>query len=107
MRWHGSIGRVAAVAIVLSALASCSARAGDATEADCPIEHGDLFVLMAQSVPSATLIPCIEALPVGWTYGGSDVRDGVARFWLDSDRGGFHAVEVHSRPPAGSPGPWM
>jgi hypothetical protein len=80
--------------IVLPALASCSARAGDATEADCPIEDGELFVLMAQSVPSATLIPCIEALPVGWTYGGSDVSDSVARFWLDSDRGGFHAVEI-------------
>jgi hypothetical protein len=88
------MGRVAVVVIVLSALASCSARAGDATEANCPIEEGELFVLMAQSVPSATLIPCIEALPAGWTYGGSDVSNGVARFWLDSDRGGMHAVEV-------------
>jgi hypothetical protein len=81
-------------AIVLSTVAACSARAGDATEADCPIEDGELFVLMAQSVPSATLIPCIEALPAGWAYGGSDVSDAVARFWLDSDRGGLHAVEV-------------
>lgn len=94
MRWQRSIGRAAATAIVLTALASCSARAGDGTEADCPIEDGELFVLMAQSVPSATLIPCIEALPAGWTYGGSDVSDAAARFWLDSDRGGFHAVEV-------------
>src|SRR4029453_4009352 len=97
MRWQGSIGRVAAVAIVVSALASCSARAGDATEADCPIEHGELFVLMAQSVPSATLIPCIEALPVGWTYGGSDVSNGVARFWLRSDRRGRGRHELDDR----------
>ena len=81
-------------AILLSTLSACSARAGDATEADCPIEDGELFVLMAQSVPGATLIPCIEALPAGWAYGGSDVSDGMARFWLDSDRGGLHAVEV-------------
>ena len=94
MRWRGRLGRVAAAVVALSALASCSARAGDATEANCPIEEGELFVLMAQSVPSATLIPCIEALPAGWTYGGSDVSNTVARFWLDSDRGGYHAVEV-------------
>ena len=94
MRWQRRIGKVAALALVVAALASCSARAGDATEANCPIEDGELFVLMAQSVPSATLIPCIEALPAGWTYGGSDVSNAVARFWLDSDRGGYHAVEV-------------
>ena len=94
MRWRRRIGRVAAIAIVLPTLASCSARADDATEANCPIEDGELFVLMAQSVPSATLIPCIEALPAGWMYGGSDVNDALARFWLDSDRGGLHAVEV-------------
>jgi hypothetical protein len=94
MRWRRRLGRVASIALVLSTLASCSARAGDASEANCPIEDGELFVLMAQSVPSATLIPCIEALPAGWTYGGSDVSNAVARFWLDSDRGGYHAVEV-------------
>ena len=94
MRRRRRIGRVSAIALVLATLASCSARAGDASEANCPIEDGELFVLMAQSVPSATLIPCIEALPAGWTYGGSDVSNAVAHFWLDSDRGGYHAVEV-------------
>ena len=94
MRRRRRIGRVAAIPIVLVTLAGCSARAGDATEADCPIEGGELFVLMAQSVPSATLIPCIEALPAGWAYGGSDVSNEVARLWLDSDRGGIHAVEM-------------
>ena len=94
MRWRGRLARVAAVAIALSTLASCSARAGDTTEANCPIQDSELFVLMAQSVPSATLIPCIESVPAGWSYGGSDVSDTVARFWLNSDRGGRHAVEV-------------
>jgi len=86
--------------VVLAAgiLTACSGRAGDASEANCPVEEGELFVLMAQSVPSATLLPCIDALPAGWTYGGSDVRSGSARFWLDSDRGGFHAVEVSLTP---------
>ena len=82
------------VVMVAGTLAACSGRAGDASEANCPVEEGELFVLIAQSVPSATLLPCIEELPAGWTYGGSDVRRGSTRFWLDSDRGGFHAVEV-------------
>jgi hypothetical protein len=94
MRWRGRLARIAAVAIALSTLASCNARAGDATEANCPIEDRELFVLMAQSVPSATLIPCIGSFPAGWSYGGSDVTNTEARFWLDSDRGGLHAVEV-------------
>ena len=32
---------------------------------------------MAQSVPSATLLPCIAALPAGLAYGGSDVASGT------------------------------
>ncbi|MGH8837124.1 MAG: phosphatase PAP2 family protein [Actinomycetes bacterium] len=51
-------------------------------------------VLMAQAVPSATEVPCIAALPVGWTFAGATVQDGQARFWLDSDRGGEQAITV-------------
>lgn len=52
------------------------------------------LVLSAQAVPSATMIPCISELPAGWTYSGSEIRDGISRFWLDSDRAGLRAVEV-------------
>ena len=85
-----------AVALTLSmlVLAGCRAQAGLATEANCPVQASEFFVLMAQSVPSATLLPCIRALPAGWTYGGSDVHSHSSRFWLDSDRAGIHAVEV-------------
>ena len=52
-------------------------------------------VLMAQSVPTASLVPCIkEALPLGWSFHHLDAHNGVARFWLDSDRDGQMAVEV-------------
>ena len=57
-----------------------------------------IFLLEAQAVPSATLIPCILPLPGGWSYGGSEVRSGLARFWLDSDRAGTHAAEVRLTP---------
>ena len=93
MRRPRRVGVVALVVIGWT-LTACSSRAGDASEANCPIVERELFVLMAQSVPTATLLPCIEALPAGWTYGGSDVRNGIATFWLDSDRGGLHSVQV-------------
>ena len=52
-------------------------------------------ILMAQSVPSATWVPCIgAALPLGWNFHHLDARNGVSRFWLDSDRDGQQAVEV-------------
>lgn len=51
-------------------------------------------VLMAQSVPSASVVPCVESMPVGWHFAELDARDGSARFWLDSDRHGLRALEV-------------
>ena len=53
-----------------------------------------VLVLAAQSVPTASLLPCIQLLPAGWQYGPVDVRSGRSRFSLDSDRAGMKAVEV-------------
>ena len=53
-----------------------------------------MVVLMAQAVPTASQLPCIELLPAGWTVSDIFVRNGRARFALDSDRVGPHAVEV-------------
>jgi len=51
-------------------------------------------VLMAQSVPTAQFVPCLEGMPLGWHFADLDARSGSARFWLDSDRHGVHAIEV-------------
>jgi hypothetical protein len=51
-------------------------------------------VLMAQSVPSASWVPCLEGMPLGWHFAAMDVDRGSARFWLDSDRDGLHAIEI-------------
>ena len=53
-----------------------------------------IFVLEAQAVPSATLMPCANPLPGGWSVGGFEVRSGLARIWLDSDRAGARAAEI-------------
>jgi hypothetical protein len=87
-------GWVVALLLVAGLLAGCTIATGASSEVDCPVEESELLLLAAQAVPSATLLPCIEALPAGWSFGGSDVRSGDARFWLDSDRAGFHAIEV-------------
>jgi hypothetical protein len=57
-----------------------------------------LMILIAQSVPAATSVPCIASLPAGWRLGGLHVVHGRAEFWLDSERGGKHAVEVNLVP---------
>jgi len=52
-------------------------------------------VLMAQSVPTASSLPCIRSsLPAGWFLADLKVRDGVARFWLGSHLEGEKAVLV-------------
>lgn len=57
-------------------------------------EFTDALVLAAQSVPTATKIPCLGALPAGWSEGPFRARDGSTTFTLDSDRAGIEAVEV-------------
>lgn len=59
---------------------------------------GDVMILMAQSVPTATLIPCIAALPAGWSIRSTHVRGGRAWFALDSVAAGDSAVEATLRP---------
>jgi tRNA A-37 threonylcarbamoyl transferase component Bud32/membrane-associated phospholipid phosphatase len=58
----------------------------------CGTDH--TIVLMAQAVPDAAELPCIASLPSGWSFALAEIERGRARFWLDSDRAGRHAVTV-------------
>jgi hypothetical protein len=51
-------------------------------------------VLVAQAVPAATSLPCVVALPTGWSSEGGVVRDGEARFSLNAGRSGDPVVAV-------------
>ena len=87
------------VAVVANALVVSGCAASHYQQVSCSgRSRQSIFLLEAQAVPSATLIPCILPLPGGWSYGGSQVRSGLARFWLDSDRAGTHAAEVRLTP---------
>ena len=57
---------------------------------------GDLepLWLMAQSVPSASLIPCLQLVPVDWTVADVAVNNGRSVITLDHDRGGKAAMVV-------------
>jgi tRNA A-37 threonylcarbamoyl transferase component Bud32/membrane-associated phospholipid phosphatase len=52
------------------------------------------LLLMAQSVPTASLVPCVEILPAGWTLGDVVVGNERSRFTLTSDRGGVLVAEL-------------
>jgi tRNA A-37 threonylcarbamoyl transferase component Bud32 len=57
---------------------------------------GDLepLWLMAQSVPSASLVPCVQLLPVGWSVAEVAVNNGRSVITLNHDRAGREAVVV-------------
>ncbi len=61
---------------------------------DCGTGHA--MILAAQAVPSAALLPCIAALPSGWTAPGTDaeIASGQASFWLNSGQAGVQAVTI-------------
>jgi membrane-associated phospholipid phosphatase len=94
-----------AVGVVLLAVVGAGVTYGTFTPAELPIGEPPAcgttneMVLMAQAVPTAEAVPCIAALPAGWSAGGMRVRNGDGRFWLDSDQAGRDAVEVRLRPP--------
>lgn len=84
-------------AILLSIALACGGTACSTAEESQPVcsrHEASILVLEAQSVPSATYLPCIAELPIGWQFGGSQIRDDGTTLWLDHDRAGFHAVEV-------------
>jgi tRNA A-37 threonylcarbamoyl transferase component Bud32 len=61
------------------------------TELDC--DRPEPLWLLAQSVPSASLIPCVRSLP-GWTVAGANARNGRSQFTLNHDRAGNRAIVV-------------
>jgi tRNA A-37 threonylcarbamoyl transferase component Bud32/membrane-associated phospholipid phosphatase len=50
--------------------------------------------LMAQSVPSASLVPCVRDLPAGWSVATIAVNDGRSVIKFNHDRAGDHSLLV-------------
>src|SRR5207245_565480 len=83
---------VTAIAVSISISAFKPARAIGAYPPVCGTGHS--MILSAQAVPSSARLPCIAALPSGWSVGSTDIRNGQTQFWLNSDRAGNRAVTV-------------
>jgi membrane-associated phospholipid phosphatase len=89
-----AVAMLAALAVAADASISAFKPAG-AIGANPPVcGTGNSIILSAQAVPSSARLPCIAALPSGWTAPGADIRNGQAQFWLDSDQAGPRAVTV-------------
>jgi tRNA A-37 threonylcarbamoyl transferase component Bud32 len=56
------------------------------TTPDCSAQP--VTVLIAQAVPSATLLPCVAAVPAEWSFDGASVKAGEATYWLVAGQGG-------------------
>jgi len=83
---------VALVAVFIGVLTVAPGGNLGASAPSCGTGHS--MILSAQAVPSAALLPCIAALPPGWSISGADIASGHTRFWLDSDRAGPGALTV-------------
>ncbi len=88
-----------AAALAAALLAGCAAPASlGSDELACRAgdrgEPASGVVLMAQAVPSASWLPCLDAVPLGWRLAGVEIRNGSGEFWLDSDRDGVRAIEA-------------
>jgi hypothetical protein len=91
---------VAVLALAAGALAGCAqpVQLTGSSELACRVgddaEPANGVVLMAQAVPTATWVPCLDTVPLGWHLSDVEVRDGSGSFWLDGDRDGVRAIEV-------------
>jgi len=88
---------IAAFLVLVAAISSSLSLLKPATNlgANPPVcGTGHSMILSAQAVPSSAKLPCIAALPSGWTVGGTDIGNGHALFWLDSDLAGAKAVTI-------------
>jgi hypothetical protein len=94
--------RLLGLAVAVLLLAGCAGAPSEssfaeAREPSCRYQGREgtaLMVLIAQAVPTATQLPCLELKPAGWTVSDVFVRNGRVRFNLNSDRVGIGAVQV-------------
>jgi hypothetical protein len=82
------LGGAAAAAVALVLGTGCSSNSSrDAAAPTCSAARVETLLIVAQSVPTAQRIPCINSYPAGWKLGDVEVRDGRSSFSLEPDDG--------------------
>ena len=91
----GAAGRARAIVAGLAVVALVGGTGcGPAAEAVPGCGSLRRLAVVAQAVPTASYVPCLDDLEEGWTAEGFDVRRGRAEFRLEPGRAGGRAVEV-------------
>jgi tRNA A-37 threonylcarbamoyl transferase component Bud32 len=98
-RWSIKRVALAAAALIIVAVAAvvglnAFSPADDAGAYPPICGTGRSMILSAQAVPSSAMLPCVAALPAGWSIGGAAISSGKVSLWLDSDRAGPRAITV-------------
>jgi hypothetical protein len=83
-------GLAAVLLAVAPTLTGCAAFSDHAPGCDQPIR----LAIVAQSLPSASYLPCIRTLPEGWSTSGFRAAPGGTSFLLNSDRSPGRPVRV-------------
>lgn len=73
-----------ACALLVTALAACAAP----ENAQPMCRSVPPTVLMAESVPSATVVPCVKQLPAGWAFDTFTADETASSFTLQQQSGG-------------------
>ena len=81
------------VSAVLLAFAVASCSVQEATPLPT-CDRGDSALIAAQSVPSAEMLPCFTALPLGWEVDAVGITQDGTSVRFDSDRAGHHAATL-------------
>ncbi len=83
---------LAFLGILLGLLGACS------VEEAVPVpycEGSDSALIVAQSVPSADLVPCLAGLPAGWDADEVIINQNGTVVRMDSDRAGLGSARLH------------
>ena len=96
--------RRAVTVVMLVGLTAATAACGAPENAQPVCRSDPPTLLMAESVPSASLIPCIDSLPGGWAFNTFEVNETQATFSL-SQQDGDGALTVELVPSCDVTGP--
>lgn len=96
----GSVGPGASF-VVIATVALAMTLAGCSIEETMPAPScgsGGSSFIVAQSVPGASQVPCLETLPDGWSVASVSVNQDRSVITLDSDRAGVGAATLRLVP---------
>ncbi len=92
-RWK-RVGAMTVIAVCAGSTMTACAADPTLAQPDCGTKQLSTLTLMAQSVHTAAMVPCIQSTPTGWSFKKLEVRQNLSQFTLASDRGGDRALEV-------------